>query len=133
MMGKKQLASVWPLQEIPREKSRAHSRSQRGETLIETLIGLLIAGLSIVMVSAAIATASRLIIKTRDMAETYEVSTQTLAPGTGTSSGTVTITPESGNKLSYGGTVNVTYTESELPGSKTGVTYSPTTTSSSSS
>lgn len=124
-MIRKRLASVLPAQETPRENTKVRARSQRGETLIETLFGILIAGLSIVLLSMAITSASRLVIKTRDMAETYESSTRALAPGAGTSSSTVEITSSGNFGESYNGTsVDVTYAQGNLPGSITGVTYS---------
>lgn len=108
------------------EKTEKHPQSMRGETLAETLVGLLIAALSIVMMTSAIATASRLVTKTRDMAEIYESSTRTLAPGAGASSGSVVITSAGNFGESYGTgrSVAVTYAESDLPGSIKGITYS---------
>lgn len=96
----------------------------RGETLAETLVGLLIAALSVVMLSTAIATASRIVVTTRRTTETYRQATNVLMETPSDPSGpvaSVSITDGIyGDSLTES---QVTSAEKVLPGGKTGVTY----------
>lgn len=96
----------------------------RGETLTETLVGLLIAALSIVMLSTAIASASRIIVTTRRTTETYRQATNVLMETPTDRSGPVSSVSITGGIYSDGSTENqITSADRVLPGGKTGVTY----------
>lgn len=111
-----------------------HMRLTRGETLAETLVGLLITALSLVMLSSAIATATRITAeKTIVMAGTFNQSTKDLMPSPDATDGSSTVQvsgPESSTDVFSGvsGTVYVKWKESDLPGSRKGVTYVVTST-----
>lgn len=97
-----------------------------GETLVETLFGLLIAALSLVMLSMAIATATRIVITTRKTTETYRQATNVLMETPTSETGPVSSVNISGGI--YGDTSvsvenQIKSVDKVLPGGKTGVTY----------
>lgn len=113
--------------------------NQRGETLAETLVSLLIAGLSLLMLTSAVASVSRIALRARRVAQDYcavsnelasmsdkKTETSTSDKKTETSTGTVKVSEENLTNSTY--TIDsVTYThttaDSPLPGGKSAVTY----------
>lgn len=103
--------------------------SQSGETLAETLVSMLIAGLSILMLSTAIAASARIVMGTKRAAQAYKQTTNTLVTGDGSVSGTVSVRGNSSvlGSISSGGTIRVHATiatdDDALPGGTTATTY----------
>lgn len=96
-------------------------RSQRGESLVEVLVAMLIASLSMLMLASAIAVSRSIVEKTKDVRDDYVSATNTLMEGAGTTNGTVTVTDPLNTPASA---QNVTITSSsDLPGNRVGVTY----------
>lgn len=103
--------------------------SQLGETLAETLVSMLIAGLSILMLSTAIAASARIVMSTKTSAQAYKGTTNHLVDGESNASGRVIVNESTSvmGSIDAGGTVNVTATvttdEQGLPGGTAATTY----------
>ena len=101
-------------------------RSEGAETIAETLVGILIASLSMALLASATAASTVVVQKTRAHARDYYAATSSLAAGsTGKTGGTVAITPD-GPAQSLGtkpDVINVTWNEQEFPGGRIGVSY----------
>ena len=103
--------------------------NQRGETLAETLVSLLIAGLSLLMLTSAVASVSRIALRARRVAQDYCAVSNELASTsdkkTETSTGTVQVSETLTNSTVTIGSVTYTQTkaDSPLPGGKSAVTY----------
>ena len=68
-------------------------RSRAGESIAETLIGLLIASLALVMLAGAIATATRLVLTSKDKMDRYYLADGAMASHDGDSTrASVTLT-----------------------------------------
>lgn len=97
----------------------------RGETLTETLVGLLIAALSLVMLTTALATSARIVTTTRRTTVSYQQATNKLMEAPANQNGPVASVTVSGG-IYTDATSTVTGVKSEeqvLPGGKTGITY----------
>lgn len=95
----------------------------RGETLAETLVGLLIAALSLVMLTTAIATSSHIVVTTRKTTETYRQATNALMESPTGSSGEVGSVSITGGIYGSSTESNIKSEKKTLPGGKTGITY----------
>ena len=97
---------------------------QSGETLAETLVSILIASLSTVMLATAIAAATRIVLKTRETTANYFTSTAELVEGSGPVGGvTVTENLFGPTNEDVSPKAQFVFRERELPGGKTGVSY----------
>lgn len=109
--------------------AKAKLASSRGETLVEVLASVLVAGLSILMLGMAISVSMNLVSQNKDVASGYYASTDALASGTATAegkSGSGTVNVVANGSGFAGGTVDVTYVEEELLGGTSGVSYEGT-------
>lgn len=97
--------------------------NQSGETLAETLVSLLVAGLSIVMLSTAVAAASRIVLRTRTVSESYRTVTNDLVDGGAGDNVTITVSDNVFGATRSKSIEAQATTPSALPGSKTVVTY----------
>ena len=108
------------------DAAKAKLASSRGETLVEVMAALLVAGLSILMLAMAVSVSAHLVSQNKDVASRYYASTDALIAGAATSegtsgSGTVAVTAKTGGFSS--GAVSVSFVEEELPGGASGVSY----------
>ncbi len=81
-------------------------KSEKGETIGETLVSLLIASLALVMLAGAIASASRVITKSKKAMETYYSYNNIVEEKTGEKPINVSIQDTEGNKINDGFSYN---------------------------
>ena len=100
------------LKMINRIKEKLHNN--KGESIAEVLVSLLISSLALVMLASMINSSSRIIQSSKVNMESYYSANNALEARTGTASGSGTLSIEDGSNkavhLSYGGgTVSVNY------------------------
>lgn len=111
-------------------KTLKDKTGKTGETLVETLVALTIAGLAMIMLAMAIGVGSNIVSQSRTVESNYYNTTDALAerPSSGAASGKVSVTDGDSNTVD----INVSYISSDtagedgetnLPGGVEGVTY----------
>ena len=113
------------------KKKLAGRRGNVGETLVEVLVAMTVAGLAMIMLAMAIAVSSRIVTQSAHAADTYyEESDNMAAPTSGSATLTVkstgfgelpgVTTDTTVNSLNY-------YLYEDMPGGGSGVSYEATT------
>lgn len=103
-------------------------QSDSGETLVETLVAILISTLAMIMLSSAIGTARNIVFSSREAIDDYYTADTALASGVRSSNGvgwngsTKIGINIGGNELDSQVT-NVAYVSERLPGNATGISY----------
>lgn len=102
---------------------RSLIRGERGETITETLVAVLIGGLALLMLAVVMATSNHIISDSKNAMNDYYGNTNqiALASGSGTKSGTVTLSVV-GDTTGSSITKDVTYSIDKVAG-KTVVAY----------
>ena len=77
----------------PQDESRA---GQAGETLVEALVAMTVAGLCLIMLAMAMAVSVNIVTRSTDTADRYYQANNALASQTGTEAGSVQVTTEAG-------------------------------------
>ena len=112
-------------------KMRKRVRNERGETITETLVSVLIGGLALLMLAVVLATANHIVMDSRHAMDDYYATTNNMAIASGSTSGSVTVALTKSNAAGTGSetlastSVNVNYVIDEITG-KTVVSYSAT-------
>ena len=95
-----------------------------GETLVETLVAMTVAGLSMIMLAMAISVSTGIIARGSETANNYYSDNSALANASFSSTGTITVTRTGGGTPP---TVDVKYNvDSDIPGGGTAVSYEAT-------
>lgn len=105
-------------------------RSERAETIAETLVGILIASLSMALLASATAASTVIVERTRASARVYYAATSSLASDTSAhSGGSVSVTQQDVPGVATvrldlsTDPVSVSWNEQEFPGGRVGVSY----------
>lgn len=103
-------------------------QSDKGETLVETLVAILISSLAMIMLSSAIGTAKNIVFSSRGAIDDYYTADAALASGVNSSNGLVwdgkvKVKVTIGDTTLDAQEANVAYVSEKLPGSTNGISY----------
>lgn len=106
-----------------KNRFRKKLRSQRGDSLSETLVALLVGCLALVMLAGAITTSASLVTRSREKMQEYYAANNAIVSGgsaEGVTSGTVTVTISGGVSQNLG---TYSYRANNTVGGKTVIAY----------
>ena len=108
------------------KKKLAGRSGQAGETLVEVLVAMTVAGLSMIMLAMAIAVSSNIVTQSAEAADDYYATSANMATlSSGTATGNITVAM---NGETPGTSVSVKYYKNDnMPGGGSAVSYEATT------